>query len=246
MPFFRKKEQPGKDPVILPSHIGVIMDGNGRWAKKRGLPRQAGHNYGAQTFRKITKYCEKRGVRYLTVYAFSTENWKRPQEEVDGIMKLFREYLKESLADFTKENIRTRFIGDMTPLSPDIRQLIAEAEEETKEKTGMVLNIAINYGGREEITHAARSLARDVAEGRLSPDDITEELLASRLYTAGQPDPDLILRPSGEYRTSNFMLWQSAYSEYLFMDILWPDFKPEDLDRALDEYARRNRRFGGI
>lgn len=246
MPFFRKSRQQSEPPAALPSHIGIIMDGNGRWAKKRGLPRQAGHNYGAQTFRKITKYCEKRGIRYLTVYAFSTENWKRPKEEIDGIMKLFKDYLKESLSDFTKENIRTRFIGDLTPLSPEILQLITEAEQSTKDKTGMVLNIAINYGGREEITHAARSLARDVAAGRLSPGDITEELLTSRMYTAGQPDPDLILRPSGEYRTSNFMLWQSAYSEYLFMDILWPDFKQDDLDRALDEYARRNRRFGGV
>lgn len=246
MPFFQKKRQPEVLPEVLPVHIGIIMDGNGRWAKKRGLPRQAGHSYGAQTFRKITKYCEKRGIRYLTVYAFSTENWTRPKEEVDGIMRLLEDYLKESLSDFKKENIRTRFIGDLTRLSPKIRQLMQEAEEETKDKTGMCLNIAVNYGGREEIVQAARQLAKDAADGKVSPDDIAEEQLSARMYTAGQPDPDLILRPSGEYRTSNFMLWQSAYSEYVFMDILWPDFKPEDMDEALREYARRNRRFGGV
>ena len=246
MPLFHKNKAQQAEPEILPTHIGIIMDGNGRWAKKRGLPRQAGHSYGAQTFRTITKYCEKRGIRYLTVYAFSTENWKRPKAEVDGIMNLFEQYLKESLSDFKKENIRTRFIGDPTPLSPAIRKLMQEAEEETKDKTGLCLNIAINYGGREEITQAARRLAEEAAAGRLSPRDITEETFARYLYTAGQPDPDLILRPSGEYRTSNFMIWQSAYAEYLFMDILWPDFKPADLDRAIAEYSRRNRRFGGV
>ncbi|MDD2418409.1 MAG: polyprenyl diphosphate synthase, partial [Oscillospiraceae bacterium] len=183
---------------------------------------------------------------YLTVYAFSTENWKRPKSEVDGIMKLFREYLHESISDFKKENIKTRFIGDFTSLSPDIIELMREAEELTKDKTGLCLNIAINYGGREEITHAARLLALEVAQGRLTPDNISQEQLASHMYTAGQPDPDLILRPSGEFRTSNFLLWQSAYAEYVFMDILWPDFKPADLDKALAEYARRNRRFGGV
>jgi undecaprenyl diphosphate synthase len=243
--LFFKRQKP-HIPDVLPRHIGIIMDGNGRWARKRALPRQAGHNYGAQTFRKITKYCEKIGIKHLTVYAFSTENWRRPKSEVDSIMKLFKEYLEESLTDFTKENIRTRFIGDFTPLSPEIRELMSKAEELTKNKTGLCLNIAINYGGREEIAHAARSIARDVAEGRLSPDDITQQDISERIYTAGQPDPDLILRPSGEYRTSNFLLWQSAYSEYVFMDILWPDFKPADLDRALNEYARRNRRFGGV
>ncbi|HBT63965.1 MAG TPA: isoprenyl transferase, partial [Ruminococcaceae bacterium] len=222
---------------MLPVHLGIIMDGNGRWAKKRALPRSAGHNYGAQTFRKITKYCEQIGIKYLTVYAFSTENWKRPQSEVGAIMKLFEDYLKESITDFTKENIRTRFIGDFTPLSPQIRRLMNEAEELTKNKTGMCLNIAINYGGREEIAHAARSIANDVAGGRISPEEIGEKLISSRLYTAGEPDPDLILRPSGEYRTSNFLLWQSAYTEYIFMDILWPDFTPADLDSALNEFA---------
>ncbi len=244
--FQRKKDAEAEQPSVLPVHIGIIMDGNGRWAKKRGLPRKAGHGYGAQTFRTITKYCEKRGIRFLTVYAFSTENWTRPQEEVDSIMNLLRDYLKESLSDFQKENIRTRFIGNLEPLAEDIRQLMREAEAVTRDKTGLTLNIAINYGGREEIAHAARSLASDAAAGRIRPEEIDEASLAARLYTAGQPDPDLILRPSGEYRTSNFLLWQSAYAEYIFMDILWPDFKPADLDAALVEYSHRNRRFGGV
>ena len=246
MRFFRKK-QPESEPLHVPVHIGIIMDGNGRWAKKRGLPRQAGHAAGARVFRTITKECEKRGVRYLTVYAFSTENWKRPAEEVDAIMNLLRDYLKESLKDFKKENIRTRFIGDFAPLAPDIRALMDEAEESTRHKTGMTLNIAINYGGRHEIVQAARRLAQDVQTGTLSPDDIDEEQLARRLYTDGQPDPDLILRPSGEYRLSNFMIWQSAYAEYVFMDdILWPDFSAADLDRAIAAFSRRDRRFGGV
>lgn len=246
MPLFRKKTPEPELPAVLPEHLAIIMDGNGRWAKKRGLPRRVGHSYGAQTFRTITKHCEKRGIRYLTVYAFSTENWKRPAEEVEAIMNLLRDYLKESLADFQKENIRTRFIGNFEPLADDIRRLMREAEAVTEHKTGMTLNIAINYGGREEIAHAARCLAEDVQAGRLRPEAIDEKMLARRMYTAGQPDPDLILRPSGEYRTSNFMLWQSAYAEYIFMDVLWPDFKPADLDAALAEYARRNRRFGGV
>ena len=248
-PFGREKKTP-IPPVeerALPVHIGIIMDGNGRWAKKRGLPRKAGHAAGAQVFRKIAKYCEKIGIHYLTVYAFSTENWKRPQEEIDAIMNLLRDYLKESLTDFTKENIRTCFIGDFAPLAPDIRALMDEAERRTAHKTGMTLNIAINYGGRAEIAQAARALAEEVAAGRIRPGDIDERLLSSRMYTHGQPDPDLILRPSGEYRTSNFLLWQSAYAEYVFMeDILWPDFTTDDLDAALAAYSRRNRRFGGV
>ena len=244
--MFFKRKQKTLPPDALPAHIGIIMDGNGRWAEKRSLPRQVGHRYGARTFRKITKYCEKIGIKCLTVYAFSTENWKRPQSEVDSLMALLKEYLEESLSDFKSENIKTRFIGDISPLSPEIRELIKKAEEFTKDKTGLCLNIALNYGGREELTRAARSIAKEVAEGRLSPEDIGEELLQKYLYTAGQPDPDLIIRPSGEYRTSNFLLWQSAYSEYVFTDVLWPDFKPADLDKALREYAKRNRRFGGV
>lgn len=251
MALFSKKsaelsqERPAFD--VLPEHIGIIMDGNGRWAKKRGLPRQAGHVTGAQVFRKITKYCEKRGVKFLTVYAFSTENWKRPQDEIDAIMNLLRDYLKESLSDFKKENIRTRFIGDRSQLAEDIQALMAEAEESTAAKDGMVLNIALNYGGQQELVHAAKTLAARVGRGEITPEQIDEHLLETALYTENQPPVDLILRPSGEYRLSNFLIWQSAYAEFVFMDdILWPDFTSDDLEAAFAEYARRNRRFGGV
>lgn len=247
--MFRKKKEPAEAPAAgqaVPVNLGIIMDGNGRWAKKRGLPRQAGHVTGARVFRKITKYCEKRGVRYLTVYAFSTENWRRPAEEVDAIMNLLRQYLKESLADFQQENIRTRFIGDRTPLAADIRALMEEAEQTTAHKTGMTLNIALNYGGQQEITAAARRLAQQVQAGELTPEQITEERLQAALYTEDQPPVDMILRPSGEYRLSNFLIWQSAYAEFVFMDVLWPDFTEKDLDRAFAEFARRSRRFGGV
>ena len=245
--LFGRKKQESEFTRKIPVHLGIIMDGNGRWAKKRGLPRQAGHVTGAQVFRKITKYCEKCGVRYLTVYAFSTENWRRPQEEVEAIMNLLRQYLKESLADFQAENIVVRFIGSRDELARDILSLIEEAEASTAHKTGMTLNIALNYGGQQEITAATRKLAQQVAAGALVPDAIDEALLEQNLYTAEQPPVDLILRPSGEYRLSNFLIWQSAYAEYVFMDdILWPDFKEQDLDRAFEEFARRDRRFGGV
>jgi len=249
MALFRKKD--GKElaelnPDMMPAHVGFIMDGNGRWAKKRGLPRQMGHVTGAQVFRKIVKACEARGIRSATFYAFSTENWKRPQEEVDAIMNLLRDYLKESLQDFKEENIRTRFIGDRSPLAEDILALMEEAEAETAQKTGMTLNIALNYGGRHELTLAVQSIAEQVREGALSPGDITEQTISDALDTGGQPDPDLIIRPSGEYRTSNFLLWQSAYAEYVFMDVLWPDFNERHLDDALRQYAGRHRRFGGV
>lgn len=248
--FHRRKAvvRPESLPAqVLPTHVAIIMDGNGRWAKKRGLPRQAGHAAGARVFRTITKHCEKRGIRYLTVYAFSTENWKRPQEEVDSIMNLLRQYLKESLADFQSENIRTRFIGDRRPLAEDIRQLMQEAEETTAHKTGMCLNIALNYGGRHELAGAVQKIAHLAASGEIDPDTVDESTVERFLDTAGQPDPDLIVRPSGEHRLSNYLIWQAAYAEYVFMDdILWPDFTLENMDEALLEYARRNRRFGGI
>lgn len=243
--FGRKKKTP-EAPRKIPVNLGIIMDGNGRWARKRGLPRQAGHVTGAKVFRNITKYCEKCGVRYLTVYAFSTENWRRPQEEVTAIMNLLRQYLKESLADFQQENIRTRFIGDRAALDEDIRLLMEEAEQTTAHKDGMTLNIALNYGGQQEIAAAARKLAEKAAAGEIDPAAIDETMLEGALYTEDQPPVDLILRPSGEYRLSNFLIWQSAYAEYVFMDVLWPDFKEADLDRAFEEYARRDRRFGGV
>ncbi len=231
---------------ILPKHLGIIMDGNGRWAKKRGLPRTAGHTVGAQNFRTITKYCSNIGIPFLTVYAFSTENWRRPQEEVSALMKLFKQYLEEALRDFQDENIRVRFLGDTSAFAPDLQELIARVEHDSSSKTGMVLNIAMNYGGRDEIVMAAKQIAQQVKDGVLTVDGICEETISRCLYTAGQPDPDLIIRPSGENRISNFLLWQSAYAEYIIMDVLWPDFKKSDLDNALEEFSRRSRRFGGV
>lgn len=240
------KEEDWDEQLPVPAHLGIIMDGNGRWAKKRGLPRTAGHVAGAKVFRTIAKHCEKRGIRSVTFYTFSTENWKRPPAEVDAIMNLLRDYLKESLADFKKENIRTRFIGDRTALAPDIQALMAEAEESTAHKTGMILNLAINYGGRAELTTAMRQIAGEVQNGTLAVDEIDEACIFRHLYTADQPEVDMILRPSGEYRLSNFLIWQCAYAEYVFEDILWPDFTVQDLDKALLEYGKRNRRFGGL
>ena len=229
----------------LPVHIGIIMDGNGRGAKKRGLPRKAGHKAGSTAFQKIVRYCNKIGIRYLTVYAFSTENWKRPPEEVEAILNLLREFLNDA-SNYRDENIRTRFVGDITPFDEDMKRKIAECEEASASHTGLSLNIAINYGGRSEITMAARRIAQEVRDGTLIPEDIGEETMSDYLYTKGQPDVDLIIRPSGEQRLSNFLLWQSAYAEYVFMDTLWPDFDSRCLDRALAEYAKRDRRFGGI
>lgn len=245
MGWFRKAAQE-QQQLPVPAHLGIIMDGNGRWAKKRGLPRTAGHAAGAKVFRTIAKHCEKRGISTVTFYTFSTENWKRPQAEVDAIMDLLRQYLKESLADFKKENIRTHFIGDRSMLSEDIQQLMREAEESTAHKTGMDLNLAINYGGRAELVTAMQQMARQVKEGNLSPEAIDEDCVWQHLYTAGQPEVDLILRPSGEYRLSNFLIWQCAYAEYVFEDILWPDFTTRDLDKALEKYGKRHRRFGGL
>lgn len=243
---FIKKQEEGQQPLHLPVHIGIIMDGNGRWAKKRFLPRSAGHRVGASNFRTITRYCSKIGVKYLTMYAFSTENWSRPAEEVGALMGLFKEYLEEALRDFMDENIRVRFIGDVSAFPEDLRKLIQEVEEASAPKTGMVLNLAMNYGGRAEITRAAQAFAREVAAGERRPEDLTEELFSSYLYTGGQPDPDLIIRPSGEERLSNFLLWQGAYAEFVYFDILWPDFKTSDLDEAIRIYSSRQRRFGGV
>ncbi|HJB25299.1 MAG TPA: isoprenyl transferase [Firmicutes bacterium] len=238
----------GREPQKIqgvPRHIGIIMDGNGRWAKQRGLPRTAGHKVGADTFQKITNYCAKIGVEVLTVYAFSTENWARPKEEVDTIMDLLRSYLKNSFKQ-TRKDIIVRFIGDRAPLAEDIRRMMADAEARTRDSKGMILNVAVNYGGRAEIVMAARELAQQAVNGELSPESITEELFSGELYTAGQPDPDLIIRPSGEHRISNFLTWQCAYSEFVDMNVLWPDFKEKHLDAAIEEFKSRDRRFGGI
>ena len=229
----------------LPRHVAIIMDGNGRWAKKRGLPRTAGHSAGAEAFRRIANYCRTLGVEYLTVYAFSTENWKRSQEEVGGIMLLLRRYLEEAIRDMTKNRVRFRFFGDLSKLSPQLQKLCYDAENQSAEYDVQV-NFCLNYGGRDEIVRAARAFAAQVAEGKRKPEELTEELFSSYLYSAGVPDPELIIRPSGELRTSNFLPWQSAYSEYVFMDVLWPDFTPHELDKAIAAFRHRDRRYGGV
>ena len=244
MAFFRKNKKI-EAPVNVPEHIAIIMDGNGRWAKKRGLPRTAGHRAGAEAFRRIANYSRSIGLKYLTVYAFSTENWKRSEEEVSGIMKLLGRYLEEALADMEKNHVRFCFFGDLSWLSPELQTLCRDAQERSRCYDEVQVNFCLNYGGRDEIVRAAKTFAAQVAEGKCVPEDLTEEAFSNYLYSAGVPDPELIIRPSGEMRTSNFLLWQSAYSEYVFMDVLWPDFGPEQLDAAIEEYNRRNRRFGG-
>lgn len=236
--FFKKKNDA---PRNIPGHIAIIMDGNGRWAKNKGMPRSVGHTAGAKKFKEIARYCNIIGVKYLTVYAFSTENWKRPKEEIDGIMNLLRDYLLDS-ANFKGENIKLRFIGDRTALPEDVRLLMEKGERESEDATGMTACLALNYGGRDEITKAVQRIIEDGKK----PHEINEELISTYLYTADYPDPDLIIRPSGEYRLSNFLTWQSAYSEFYFDNVLWPDFSTKDLDRAIDEFSRRNRRFGGV
>lgn len=228
-----------------PRHIAIIMDGNGRWAKQRGLPRTAGHAAGAEAFRRIANYCRTLGVEYLTVYAFSTENWKRSEEEVEGIMRLLKRYLEEALRDMEKNRVRFRFWGDLSRLSPKLQKLCLDAQNRSEDYDVQV-NFCLNYGGRDEIVRGARAFAEEVAMGLRKPEELTESLLSSYLYSKDVPDPELIIRPSGEKRTSNFLLWQSAYSEYVFMNVLWPDFSPEHLDAAIAEYHRRNRRFGGV
>ena len=234
------------EEIVLPKHVGIIMDGNGRWAKNRGLPRKAGHREGAQVFRTITRYASEVGIRYLTVYAFSTENWKRPEDEVGALMGLFKSYLKEALEDFKDDDIVVRFIGEKSGFSPELQKLMTENEESSAYRDGMVLNIAMNYGSRDEIVRAVKTICADVKSGKIGESDISEQLFSDYLYTAGQPDPDLIIRPSGEYRISNFMLWQSAYTEFVIMNKLWPDFTKADFDEALRLYAQRNRRYGGV
>lgn len=244
--FGRKKKPEVLSDSALPVHIGIIMDGNGRWAKKRGLPRKAGHSAGAKTFRKITRYCSDIGIKYLTVYAFSTENWKRPEDEVRSLMKLFKSYLEEALADFKDDSIVVKFIGDKSPFDEALRNLMIENEESSKDRDGMVLNIAMNYGSRDEIVRAVKNICNDVQSGAVLTENIDEQLISDYLYTSGQPDPDLIIRPSGEYRISNFLLWQSAYTEFVIMNKLWPDFETSDLDEAIKIYSQRNRRYGGV
>ncbi len=245
MSIFRKKTA-APAPQTLPTHIAIIMDGNGRWAKKRGLPRTAGHKAGAEAFRTIANYAKSIGLKYLTVYAFSTENWKRSEEEVNAIMGLLETYLRELLRDMDKNRVRFCFFGDLTRLSPALQAEAAQTAERSKKYDGVQVNFCINYGSRAEILRAAQIFAAKCAAEEAKPGDLTEEGFSDLLWSAGVPDPDLIIRPSGELRISNFLLWQSAYAEYYFTDTLWPDFGPRDLDLAIEAYNHRNRRFGGV
>ena len=247
MGLFSKENKAGQvDLNNLPCHVAVIMDGNGRWAQKRGLPRSAGHKAGAETFRKLGTYCKNLGIDYLTVYAFSTENWKRPKDEVDGIMHLLEQYLHECIDTMEKDGNRLRFLGDLSVLTPELRELIDETNEISSRIEGFQANVCLNYGGRDELLRAARHFAADCVEGRCRPEELDEERFSGYLFTDGLPDPELIIRTSGEERLSGFLLWQCAYSELYFCDTLWPDFGPEDMDRAIVAYQQRDRRFGGI
>lgn len=230
----------------VPTHVAVIMDGNGRWAQAWGLPRTAGHKAGSETFRRAAEYMADVGVKYFTVYAFSTENWKRPAEEVSAIMFLFEKYLNEAIESMAEKNIRLRFWGDVSVLPRKLLDLIDRTNAISREQTGLCVNVCLNYGGRQEIVRAAAEIARRAAAGELGPEDITEQVLSDNMYSAGTPDPDLIIRPGREKRISNFLLWQCAYSEFYFTDKLWPDMTEEDLAAAMKEYMHRKRRFGGV
>ncbi len=234
------------DTSNLPRHIAVIMDGNGRWAKKRGLPRSAGHKVGAETFRTIATYCKDLGVDYLTVYAFSTENWKRPAEEVGAIMGLLKTYLLESIDSMVRDGVRLKFFGDLSVLSDELKELIERTNALSETIDGFQANVCLNYGGRDEIVRAAREFARECTAGEKSADELTEESFAEYLDSQGIPDPELLIRPGGEIRISNFLLWQCAYSEIYVTDVLWPDFSKETLNEAIAAYQKRDRRFGGV
>ena len=248
--LFKKKDKEKKSFDIdynnLPIHIAIIMDGNGRWAQKRRLPRTAGHREGSNNLDKIAQFCGEIGIKYLTVYAFSTENWKRPKAEVDALMDLLLEYLKNAESHIGGRSVRIRVIGDTSALSKEIQEQIIRVTKLTENNTGITVNIAINYGGKHEIVHAVKEIAKDVAEGKIKYDSIDESMIANRLYTKDIPDPDLLIRPGGEKRISNFLIWQCAYTEFWYTDVLWPDFKKEHLLEAIKEYQLRNRRFGGI
>lgn len=233
-----------KPQAILPKHIAIIMDGNGRWAKARGLPRTAGHKKGADALRRTLDYCSEAGVGYLTVYAFSSENWKRPSDEINDLMQLLQHYLHNELENLHERGVRMRFIGDLSLLSPEIREQISHSTQLTQRNTAFNLTIALSYGSRQEIVRAARKLAADIASGDIKAEDITEEKFAENLDTAGLPEPDLLIRTGGEKRLSNFLLWQSAYTEFYFSDTLWPDFEKKDFAEALSDFAGRERRYG--
>ncbi len=244
--FFQKGTQTLEiDMTRIPNHIAIIMDGNGRWAKKRSLPRKAGHKAGAEALERIIDDCRALGVKHLTVYAFSTENWKRSQEEVDAIMDLLRQYLKTYFRRFMKDNVKMNVIGEISRLDGDIQEQIREIEKLSKDKDGLFVHIALNYGGRDELCRAVQKLAVQIEKGALDSETITEDTIESFLDTAGTPDPELVIRTSGEERISNFLLWQIAYSEFYFTDTLWPDFNRQSLEEAIYSYQNRERRFGG-
>lgn len=228
----------------IPTHVAIIMDGNRRWARKRNIDYRLGHKEGAKTLEKIVRYAKKAGIKYITVYAFSTENWKRTSEEVSALMLLLKTYLDDYGRRADTENIKVKVLGDITALTPGLQKSIKKCEERTKDNDGIYFSICINYGGRDEIVHAVKNIAQDVKDGKIEIDDINEELMNNYLYTKEIPDPDLIIRTSGELRTSGFLTWQSVYSEYLFMDKYWPDFSEDDIDFAIKEYQKRNRKFG--
>jgi undecaprenyl diphosphate synthase len=234
------------DPATVPRHVAIIMDGNGRWARARGLPRVEGHRRGVQSLRDIVRHAGEIGIEVLTLYSFSSENWSRPLEEVSELLNLLRMFIRRDLAELHRSNVRVTVIGERTGLPRDITKLLDEAETTTAANTGLRLVVAFNYGSRNEIARAVQSIAAEVAAGRLAVDDIDEAAISARLDTAGIADPDVIIRTSGEERLSNFLLWQAAYSEFVFVDTLWPDFKPADLDAALEIYLARERRFGGL
>lgn len=229
----------------LPKHIGFIMDGNRRWAREKKLPLKMGHKTGADTLEKIAKHANKMGIQYMTVFAFSTENWKRSEEEVGVLMMLLQEYIEKFTKTADLENIKVNVIGDIAGLSEKLQKSIGNCVKRTENNTGLMLNIAFNYGGRAEIIKATKEIAEEVKAGKISSDDITEEMIGTHLYTANMPDPDLVIRTSGEMRTSGFLMWQLVYTEFLFLEKYWPDFSEEDFDLAIEEYQKRNRRFGG-
>lgn len=246
MLFQKKKKLPAPDRAQLPRHIAVVMDGNGRWAQKRGMPRTFGHSAGSETFQKDAEYLSDLGIEYFTVYAFSTENWKRPPEEVQEILRLLEKYLHKAIREMREKNIRLQFFGDLTPFSPELRALIDETNAISRTTTGMLVSVCLNYGGRAELVRAARLLAEQCAAGTLRPEEIDERRFSGCLYSADIPDPDLMIRPGGEVRLSNFLLWQNAYTEFYFSDVLWPDFDERQMDAAILAYQQRKRRFGGI
>ncbi|AIY82507.1 MAG: isoprenyl transferase [Clostridium baratii] len=239
-------EEISLDMENIPKHIAIIMDGNGRWAKKRKLPRTMGHKAGVETIRRVLKEADKLGVKYMTLYAFSTENWKRPKEEVNALMKLLIQYLRQEINELHKNGVKINVLGDITKLPKECQEEIEKSVDKTKNNVGITMNIALNYGGRDEILRAVKSISEEVLKGNINIEDINDEVMENYLYTKGVPDPDIIIRPSGEQRLSNFLLWQCAYSEFWYSDICWPDFKEEDLHRAIYDFQRRDRRFGGV